>query len=560
MKTKKVMAMLLCAAMGLSLLSGCGNDGEEVKTSTQEPQQSEVAEKPAEEPVEETVEEVVEEVAEELSGTITVCVPARAGAEEGWKAVSEAYREMHPDVDIVIDLKDSESYADWVTTVVNSTDPAVDIAEFGLGNASALDMLDYADYLDLESPYSGGIWRDQFDATAVGTSLVTGEQDTLSLNSTQVMWMYNVEIFEKAGVEPPETWDELIAVCEKLQAAGYQPITIDGDYFSFTTMTFKWLTQVYTDQITRSLINVYRAQEGDYCYDPDIDGAWSYDVNDPWNDATSEVTQNIVRVVAACKDGTYSLDTEENAAMWTNFAKVFPGYAGGEAMFGTGFDNVANVFYQGKAAMMINGGWGIIDYMRMMEEFKESGSYVNENGEEISGEIFTLGTFSMPSMTGDAFEAEARTIEGPTQNLTVLSKDQEHNDLVMDFMMYYSSAEGMSIYLEALLGAGGIIDGPVLVHDVVYPEEIAKAFEEVEYLGSVANGYANVFATGVPYVEESAREFYNNTYSYFMGEIETDEFLDRAQENMDTYLPGLMQILNISDADAENPAAAPAGF
>ena len=64
MKTKKVMAMLLCAAMGLSLLSGCGNDGEEVKTSTQEPQQSEVAEKPAEEPVEETVEEVTETEAE----------------------------------------------------------------------------------------------------------------------------------------------------------------------------------------------------------------------------------------------------------------------------------------------------------------------------------------------------------------------------------------------------------------------------------------------------------------------------------------------------------------
>ncbi len=35
---------------------------------------------------------------------------------------------------------------------------------------------------------------------------------------------YNIEIFEKVGVEPPKTWDEFTQVCDKLLAAGYTPL------------------------------------------------------------------------------------------------------------------------------------------------------------------------------------------------------------------------------------------------------------------------------------------------------------------------------------------------
>ena len=44
-------------------------------------------------------------------------------------------------------------------------------------------------------------------------------------------FMYNKEHFEKAGIEKtPETWDELLDVCAKLKAAGYNPITTDDAY------------------------------------------------------------------------------------------------------------------------------------------------------------------------------------------------------------------------------------------------------------------------------------------------------------------------------------------
>ncbi len=40
---------------------------------------------------------------------------------------------------------------------------------------------------------------------------------------------YRKDIFEKVGVRPPSTWDELLELCRKLHKAGYLPFTVSGD-------------------------------------------------------------------------------------------------------------------------------------------------------------------------------------------------------------------------------------------------------------------------------------------------------------------------------------------
>ncbi|WP_231637095.1 ABC transporter substrate-binding protein [Microbacterium sp. No. 7] len=50
-----------------------------------------------------------------------------------------------------------------------------------------------------------------------------GEVNSLGYFNNANGIIYNVDIFEEQGIEVPETWDELIAVCEQLQAAGIQP-------------------------------------------------------------------------------------------------------------------------------------------------------------------------------------------------------------------------------------------------------------------------------------------------------------------------------------------------
>lgn len=45
------------------------------------------------------------------------------------------------------------------------------------------------------------------------------------------LWLYNKDLFDKAGVkEAPQTWDQLLDVCQKLKEAGITPITTDDAY------------------------------------------------------------------------------------------------------------------------------------------------------------------------------------------------------------------------------------------------------------------------------------------------------------------------------------------
>lgn len=53
-----------------------------------------------------------------------------------------------------------------------------------------------------------------------------GKVYSLPVDQNVIGAVYNRDIFEKAGVEVPETWNELLAVCEKIKAAGYYPLAL----------------------------------------------------------------------------------------------------------------------------------------------------------------------------------------------------------------------------------------------------------------------------------------------------------------------------------------------
>lgn len=554
-KVKKFLRILLAGTMMAAMLAGCGSTGTAGDTQ----------EKPGDSTSGGDTGEIPEdtEEAKELSGQIVISTQTSEAAIAGWKAVEAAYEGMHPQVDVIIDLKASDGYDQWLANMwSNNTTTDVDIIAINeSGGAQKGKDIKWSDYADITSPYSGGAWKEQYSYESQTKDAATGEFSALCLESTQVMWMYNVEIFEKAGVTAvPENWDDLIAACEKIQAAGYQAIAMPGDYDSFYSGTMGWLSQIYGDQTTRSLIEITRAQEGDWCYDPDIDGNFTYDPTDPWNDDAAYVTNNRVRFFKAVSDGTYRSDTDGMKTVWTNFAKVFPQYAGGEAMFGTNGEGANAMFYQGKAAMMVSGGWEIVNHMNNMKELEESGVLTDKDGNVIEGAgVFTLGTFAMPSMEGTGIEAPARTIEVATGFLGAVAKSQEHDELVVDLLMYFSSAEGMSTFLEAALAAGGSVSGPSLVYGVEYPAEIAAAFENVKYIGNCQKGYGQALTRGFADLPESTREYYNNAYSYLTGTMTVEDYLGAQQKQYEKYLPTVMANNEITEADLKNPAAEPTG-
>ena len=77
--------------------------------------------------------------------------------------------------------------------------------------------------------YLDGDWKSSFTSDAVFTQQTyDGKIYAVPLNTAAACCFYNTEMFEKAGVEVPTNWDEMMTACEKLQSAGFTPITISA--------------------------------------------------------------------------------------------------------------------------------------------------------------------------------------------------------------------------------------------------------------------------------------------------------------------------------------------
>lgn len=515
---KKVLALLLAGLMLAAVVTACGGSRKQTDTKQTEPAK-----------VEDTKAAQTAEPVKEPEGTITINTQADPGLKEGWEAVAKGYMEKYPKVKVVVDLKPKEGYGEWVKNQVSGTNPTADIINGNLaGTAKDGKVINWLEYMNNKSPYSEGAWKDQFNYDLQVINIAEQILDSLSLESVQVLWFYNKNIFDKAGVKAPATWKELIDVCEKIQKAGYQPIAMPGDYNSFWAMQMGWLAQIYADQTTRSMINVYRAQEGDFCYDPDVDGKWKYDVSDPHNDDTWVVNQNELRYLNALKDGTYKPDSEGMKTVMSQLREVFPKYAGGDAFFGTKDPSHIALFLTGKAAMIVNGGWFFSEFKRDMDNLA-SGKEIQAGQAKVEGvQKFEMGSFNNPSMEGSGIEATARTIEVAVGFLSGVKKEKAHDDLVADFMMYYSSKEGFGKYMTAALNAGWNPAGPSLVYNVELPEEYARLFKDIKFVGNGQKGFGNRLARGAATskgdIDPSYREWYRYTQDFFTGKITVDEW------------------------------------
>src|SRR5690606_11648801 len=183
-----------------------------------------------------------------------------------WQALCDAYMERHPNVNCVVELKPSEGYQDFIRTQFAGGNPTFSLVN---GNVVA-DLvndkvfLDLSAYLDRENPYSGRPWREDFDPIALSNMRdpLTGEMYLLNTETVQVLWFYNKEAFEAAGIlddaeavaaseRNQPTWSQFLSWCDALSEAGYIPVAIEGDFRSFWELRVGWMARMYDDQCTR---------------------------------------------------------------------------------------------------------------------------------------------------------------------------------------------------------------------------------------------------------------------------------------------------------------------
>jgi len=141
-----------------------------------------------------------------------------------WNAVAAQFEEMHPGVDVEMNYQDDDLYQTIGLPNLLSGRNAPDVYFEWTGDRMAQR---YADGYgaDLTEAVTSGPLAGIYDEGVFPFASVDGKVVLVphTADVTNVIW-YNTAILDEHGITPPTTWEELLAACDTLDAAGVIPI------------------------------------------------------------------------------------------------------------------------------------------------------------------------------------------------------------------------------------------------------------------------------------------------------------------------------------------------
>jgi alpha-glucoside transport system substrate-binding protein len=162
---------------------------------------------------------------EDVSGSISIMAIWAGEEQESFQAVIDGFEEKYPNVSVRY-TSGGDNLAPLLSTAVEGGNPP-DIAAIGqpglmadFAGQNAIKPMD-----DLREQIVDAFGEDVADAGAVD-----GTQYGLMYKGANksTIW-YNVATFEEAGVEPPESWDDLTQARDTIKAAGITPYSVGVD-------------------------------------------------------------------------------------------------------------------------------------------------------------------------------------------------------------------------------------------------------------------------------------------------------------------------------------------
>lgn len=155
-------------------------------------------------------------------------------------------------------VKFSTSYAptDQVQTSVRTqlgAGNAPDIHVVYPGNGSAMSMVQISK-ANLLADLSDQAWTQKIPENFKPAFQNGGKTYIYSAGASVLGAIYNTKVFAEVGVQPPTTWPEFLAVCEKLKQAGKVPVALGAQT--------PWVTQLITYALVPSTV---------YAKNPDFD-------------------------------------------------------------------------------------------------------------------------------------------------------------------------------------------------------------------------------------------------------------------------------------------------
>ncbi|HSI79348.1 MAG TPA: extracellular solute-binding protein [Solirubrobacterales bacterium] len=265
MRSAKVLALLI-AALAL-LAAGCGGDDDDGDNGDGAAQE------------------------EEISGNVSIMGVWTGEEAASFEAVLDGFAEQQPDVTVNYNPVGDEIPTVLATRVEGGNPPDVATApQPGLvsdfHDQGVLQSLDFAAE-EIESNFTEGAYDfATFDGEIFGFLFKAANKSTV--------W-YNVALFEQAGVEPPETFEDFLEVAQTLRASGTQAYSIGADV--------GWpLTDIFE--------NIYLRQAGPEMYDQLADGEI------PWDDQS---VKDALETMAEIVGDTDNLVGGTSGAVQTDF-------------------------------------------------------------------------------------------------------------------------------------------------------------------------------------------------------------------------------------------------
>lgn len=516
MKKKSLAALLLSTAMVMTAFTGTVS-AEEESAGTSEAE-SEVAWDTSKQ------DEIIVTV---INGYYTA----------GEKKLAEEYTKLHPETKVTIDvIADNNSYTTKMQTILSSSDDShtPDIIHSNFfgdvvgGAASALEqgyLVDMSTVLDMEHPYQDGLVRDMYDEIVLTEAKNNSggvAMQALPFDKCGISFFYNKTAFEELGLSAPETWEELLEICQIFRDNGVtNPITVSSEA--------SWIMASLADAGLRGQEYDYLIQPGDALWDEETMAAnkdFTFDENNLACDAFT--VQSDERIAMAKRDGIIFSDASKNA--WTEFAKLaayFP-----ENYLASGADTVAE-FEMQLSPILLSGSWNvglILDDLNQMPEDKQ----------------FDWATFNIPGFANppEGFGSEMRGLYVLGNVMGIVAKDDaDHQARVLDFYLYWYSQAGAQTCYEETLSNGNFVQGPCMIKGVTLSDTLNEKLE-----GFIVEGPVKQYSSqlvGMNETTEADRAVHNDLLNNFVaGNIDLDTFLEQLNDIQQNYVDSQQEASN----------------
>jgi raffinose/stachyose/melibiose transport system substrate-binding protein len=144
-----------------------------------------------------------------------------------WRSAADEYEKGHPGVKVQFDYLENEAFKAKLPTLLQTKDKPSAFHSWGGGVMK--EQVESGVCQDITSEIAGE-FKDSFYPAGVQNFIVEGKSYGLPNDVGSVIFWYNKELCQKAGVDPTKIkeWDDFLDAVKKCKAAGVTPIAAGG--------------------------------------------------------------------------------------------------------------------------------------------------------------------------------------------------------------------------------------------------------------------------------------------------------------------------------------------